>query len=73
MSETNHAGLMDSVYRSQRHIYDVTRKYYLLGRDRMIENLAPHDGANVLEVGCGTGRNLILAAQKYPNATFLRL
>ena len=35
----NHAALMDGVYRWQRHVYDVTRKYYLLGRDRMIEGL----------------------------------
>ena len=27
---------MDGIYRYQRHIYDLTRKYYLLGRDRMI-------------------------------------
>ncbi|RUV53463.1 SAM-dependent methyltransferase, partial [Mesorhizobium sp. M5C.F.Ca.IN.020.14.1.1] len=31
-----HAELMDGVYRWQRHIYDLTRKYYLLGRDRLI-------------------------------------
>ena len=24
------------MYRHQRHIYDLTRKYYLLGRDRLI-------------------------------------
>jgi S-adenosylmethionine-diacylgycerolhomoserine-N-methlytransferase len=27
-----------------------------------------HDGARVLEIGCGTGRNLIVAARKYPGA-----
>ena len=27
---------MDRMYRAQRHIYDLTRKFYLLGRDRMI-------------------------------------
>ena len=26
---------MDRMYRYQRHIYDLTRKYYLLGRDRI--------------------------------------
>ena len=29
----NAAGLMDRMYRFQRHIYDATRKFYLLGRD----------------------------------------
>ena len=28
---------MDGVYRYQRHVYDLTRKYYLLGRDRLID------------------------------------
>ena len=27
---------MDRIYRRQRHVYDLTRKYYLLGRDRLI-------------------------------------
>jgi S-adenosylmethionine-diacylgycerolhomoserine-N-methlytransferase len=61
---------MDGIYRYQRYIYDATRKYYLLGRDRMLERLAPPPGARVLEIGCGTGRNLILAARRYPNARF---
>ena len=26
------AALMDGIYRGQRHIYDMTRKYYLFGR-----------------------------------------
>jgi S-adenosylmethionine-diacylgycerolhomoserine-N-methlytransferase len=58
---------MDAVYRHQRHIYDATRKYYLLGRDRLIADLAPPQGGTVLEVGCGTGRNLILAARRWPH------
>ncbi|MGF7004814.1 class I SAM-dependent methyltransferase [Aminobacter sp. BE322] len=63
-----HSGLMDRVYRHQRHIYDLTRKYYLLGRDRMIAELDPPAGGTVLELGCGTGRNLILAARRFPDA-----
>ena len=66
----DHPGLMDGVYRYQRHIYDATRKYYLLGRDRLIADLTPAPGNTVLEIGCGTGRNLILAARRYPKARF---
>ncbi len=66
----DHAGLMDRVYRRQRHLYDATRKYYLLGRDPMLDGLKPEDGAAVLEIGCGTGRNLIRAARLYPRASF---
>lgn len=31
---------MNRMYRLQRHIYDATRLYYLLGRDRMIAKLS---------------------------------
>ncbi|WP_373486459.1 class I SAM-dependent methyltransferase [Blastomonas sp.] len=68
--EGDHAAVMDGVYRTQRHIYDFTRKYYLLGRDRLIDDLNAPDGGAVLEVGCGTGRNLIVAAKRYPRAHF---
>jgi len=61
---------MNRMYRWQRHIYDASRRYYLLGRDRMIANLRPAVGANVLEIGCGTGRNLVQAARRYPQARF---
>ncbi|NVN88568.1 MAG: class I SAM-dependent methyltransferase [Rhodopseudomonas sp.] len=64
---------MNRMYRSQRHIYDITRRYYLLGRDQLIARLRPAAGEAVLEVGCGTGRNLIQAAKKYPNASFFGL
>jgi S-adenosylmethionine-diacylgycerolhomoserine-N-methlytransferase len=57
---------MNRTYRHQRHIYDFTRKYFLLGRDRMIDEIDARAGACVLELGCGTGRNLIVAARKYP-------
>lgn len=68
-----HAELMDDVYRWQRHVYDATRKYYLLGRDRMIDRLSAGDGTTVLELGCGTGRNLTLAARRFPQARFFGL
>ena len=63
-------GLMDRMYRPQRRIYDLTRKHYLLGRDQMIDGLAPPAGGAVLEIGCGTGRNLIRAARLHPNARY---
>ena len=69
----NHAALMDGVYRWQRHVYDVTRKYYLLGRDRMIAGLGVPAGGTVLEIGCGTGRNIVLAAERFPQARFFGL
>ncbi|MBY0531470.1 MAG: class I SAM-dependent methyltransferase [Xanthobacteraceae bacterium] len=61
---------MDRMYRHQRRIYDLTRKFYLLGRDGMIRGLKPGPDSHVLEIGCGTARNLILAAKRFPDADY---
>lgn len=70
---TSAGGRMDRIYRYQRHFYDATRKYFLLGRDRLLRDLEVPPGGSVLEIGCGTGRNLILAARRYPDAKFFGL
>ena len=62
---SDHAALMDRVYRWQRPIYDLTRKYYLFGRDRLIRELEARPGMAVLEIGCGTGRNLAMVAKHW--------
>jgi S-adenosylmethionine-diacylgycerolhomoserine-N-methlytransferase len=67
------AALMDRMYRRQRHVYDMSRKYYLVGRDEAIARLEPRPGDGVLEIGCGTGRNLIMAARAYPQARLFGL
>jgi S-adenosylmethionine-diacylgycerolhomoserine-N-methlytransferase len=41
---------MNRMYRRQRHIYDGTRRYYLLGRDQMIAGLQPTAHASVLRL-----------------------
>jgi len=64
---------MDRMYRFQRYFYDLTRKYYLLGRDRLIDEMVVADGDNVLEIGCGTGRNLVLLGKKRPKANLFGL
>lgn len=62
------AAAMDRMYRFQRHVYDATRRYYLLGRDQLVEDLRVPPGGSVLEVGCGTGRNLVKVAATYPES-----
>ena len=59
---------MDRMYRRQRFVYDITRKFYLLGRDRLIARLEARDGDAILEIGCGTGRNLIEIGRRYRGA-----
>ena len=61
------------MYRWTRHIYDASRKYYLLGRDILIKNINAGDGDLICEVGCGTARNLIKLAEIYPHARFFGL
>lgn len=64
---------MDRMYRFQRYFYDFTRKYYLLGRDRLIDEMEIKAGERILEIGCGTGRNLSILASKYPGSEFYGL
>jgi S-adenosylmethionine-diacylgycerolhomoserine-N-methlytransferase len=67
------AALMDRMYRRQRHIYDLSRKFYLIGRDQAIGRLRPAPGERVLEIGCGTGRNLVKLSRTYPQVRLFGL
>jgi S-adenosylmethionine-diacylgycerolhomoserine-N-methlytransferase len=60
----DHAAAMDRMYRLTRHVYDVTRRYYLLGRDRLLERVVTAPDTATLEVGCGTARNLIKLSRR---------
>jgi S-adenosylmethionine-diacylgycerolhomoserine-N-methlytransferase len=61
-----HQERMDRKYRYERHIFDLSRRFFLFGRDRAIAALRLQDAASVLEIGCGTGRNLKLMADRHP-------
>ena len=66
----NAAQLMDEQYRYQRYVYDWSRKYYLLGRDSLLKEIKMGFNDNLLEIGCGTARNLRKLAYYYPNNQF---
>lgn len=59
---------MDRMYRHQRHIYDLSRRFYLIGRDATVDRLPLPQGGAVCEVGCGTARNLVRLAKRRPDA-----
>jgi S-adenosylmethionine-diacylgycerolhomoserine-N-methlytransferase len=64
------AHAMDRLYAGQKRVFDLTRKYYLLGRDQLIERMTIAPGATVCELGAGTARNLILLARRHPQGRF---
>jgi S-adenosylmethionine-diacylgycerolhomoserine-N-methlytransferase len=66
-----HRSFLNRYYGLTRHIYDATRKYYLLGRDVLLEQLAREPGwSRLIEVGPGTGRNLVMLHKRRPAGTY---
>lgn len=68
-----HSLKMQRYYQFQSRIYDATRWAFLFGRRRILKFL-PHqeeDDLVILEVGCGTGSNLLRLANLFPNATLV--
>jgi S-adenosylmethionine-diacylgycerolhomoserine-N-methlytransferase len=49
---------MSGYYAWQSRIYDATRWAFLFGRDAILEDVRLKPGDTVVEIGCGTGRNL---------------
>lgn len=63
-----HRDFLNRYYKWTKPVYDITRKYYLLGRDRVLRELAREDWSTLVEIGPGTGRNLLKLAASKPNA-----
>jgi S-adenosylmethionine-diacylgycerolhomoserine-N-methlytransferase len=64
------ASTIEGYYRLHARIYDATRWSFLFGRDAILERVAAVLPASprILEVGCGTGRNLVALARRFPRA-----
>ena len=65
-----HREFLNRYYGWSKRIYDVSRKYYLFGRDRVIRELGREDWSTLVEIGPGTGRNLLQLRKAKPEATF---
>jgi S-adenosylmethionine-diacylgycerolhomoserine-N-methlytransferase len=64
-----HRRFLNAYYGPSKHIYDLTRKYYLFGRDRALRELArDRRWSTLVEIGPGTGRNLRLLHRMRPDA-----
>lgn len=60
---------VESYYRLHSKIYDVTRWTFLFGRNAILDEIAAlARPARILEVGCGTGKNLAALARLFPQA-----
>lgn len=64
---------LNNLYRFQRHFYDVTRRFFLFGRDELLQKMKVQPRESVLEVGCGTGRNLLKLSRLVPQANLFGL
>ncbi|GIE97465.1 class I SAM-dependent methyltransferase [Paractinoplanes rishiriensis] len=64
-----HQAFLDRYYRLTHHVYDVSRKYFLFGRDPLLHRLLAGDWTTLVEIGPGTGRNLARLHGRRPGAT----
>jgi S-adenosylmethionine-diacylgycerolhomoserine-N-methlytransferase len=60
---------LEGYYRLHSKIYDATRWTFLFGRNAILDEIAAVAApTRILEVGCGTGKNLAALARRFPQA-----
>jgi S-adenosylmethionine-diacylgycerolhomoserine-N-methlytransferase len=69
-TEGHQARAMQRYYALHSGVYDATRWSFLFGRKALITEIAMNlvTPQRILEVGCGTGHNLRLLAQAFPDS-----
>jgi S-adenosylmethionine-diacylgycerolhomoserine-N-methlytransferase len=68
-ARAEHRAFLNRYYGVSRFFYDATRKYYLFGRDTALRDLASdRSWQRLIEIGPGTGRNLVRLARARPDA-----
>jgi S-adenosylmethionine-diacylgycerolhomoserine-N-methlytransferase len=61
-------------YAIHARVYDATRWSFLFGREVILQRAADFiEPLSILEVGCGTGRNLLSLRKRFPEATITGL
>jgi S-adenosylmethionine-diacylgycerolhomoserine-N-methlytransferase len=67
--EELNSNFLKQYYRIHSKIYDLTRWSFLFGRNTIIRELAGSSAsARILEIGCGTGKNLVALCKAFPQA-----
>jgi S-adenosylmethionine-diacylgycerolhomoserine-N-methlytransferase len=60
---------IERYYQIHARIYDLTRWIYLFGRKNIVNRLSDFvSPKRILEVGCGTGKNLVALSEVFPSA-----
>jgi S-adenosylmethionine-diacylgycerolhomoserine-N-methlytransferase len=65
-----HRRFLNRYYGISRSFYDATRKYFLFGRDGVLDELLSDSWDSLVEVGPGTARNLRKLHAKRPQAAY---
>jgi S-adenosylmethionine-diacylgycerolhomoserine-N-methlytransferase len=72
---TEHTAVLSRYYRWHAWLYDATRWSFLFGRAALIQSIARFSPPprRILEIGCGTGGNLLHLARQFPDAAITGL
>jgi S-adenosylmethionine-diacylgycerolhomoserine-N-methlytransferase len=64
---------IEKYYSFHAYIYDLTRWTFLFGRKKLLKKIPvlKTDVKRIVEIGCGTGHNLVLLANRFPNAAII--
>lgn len=64
----DHTAVLSRYYRWHARLYDATRWSFLFGRAALIRSIAGFRAPprHILEIGCGTGSNLLRLARQFP-------
>ena len=65
---------LERYYRLHSRVYDATRWSFLFGRNQLIQIVSKNaQPSRILDIGCGTGNNLLRLCRNFPTASLTGL